>query len=245
MTGTRPPTAAQQEYAALTGTHWIRASTPADAVTVPGTPGTWYADGDAVIGTGLPDGLHGTVRLAPGDRVIDDGTVLAGHARAGVPALRVFDPSSVNARTLAGVEVFPDDPAWRAVDARFTPDPQVVTVVSADGAELPGEAVGWLTFAVPGDGTGRTRRLQVTGTDTGYFVSFADAGRGDGTHAFRFLDVPAADADGRTVIDFTAARLPPYAFSDSYLCPLPAEVNVLDVAVPAGERRVVRVHSTE
>lgn len=233
------PTAAQQEFASLTGTHWIRASSPADAVTVPGVPGTWYADGDAVLGTGLPDSLGGTVRLEPGDRVIDGGQVLAGYARAGVAALRTFDPSSANARTLTGVEVFDRDPDW-VVDAEFTADPRTVTVVSADGAEIPGEVLGWLSFTVPGDAPGTVHRLQVRDGDGGYFVSFSDAGSQTGTHPFRFLDIPAADADGHTTVDFTTARLPAFAFSGSYLCPLPSAVNVLDVAVPAGEKRVVR-----
>ena len=40
-TDIRPLTADQQEFAALTGTHWIRASSPSDAVTVPGATGPW------------------------------------------------------------------------------------------------------------------------------------------------------------------------------------------------------------
>ena len=235
----RPLTADQQEFAALTGTYWIRASSPSDAVTVPGAPGTWYADGDAVIGTGLPDNPQGQVRLAPGDRIVDGGGVLAGHARAGVAALRTFDRDSEGARAVSGVEVFPSEDAW-VVDAEFTPDPQTVTVVSADGAEGPGEVVGWLSFSVPGDAPGVTHRLQVTDQNGDYFVSFSDAGTHAGTHPFRFLTVPAADTDGHTTVDFNAARLPAFAFSDAYLCPLPSTVNVLDVAVPAGEKRVVR-----
>lgn len=235
----RPLTADQQEFAALTGTHWIRASTPSDAVTVPGATGTWYAADGAVIGTGLSDNPRGQIRLAPGDRIVDGGGVLAGHARAGVAALRTFDRDSEGARSVTGVEVFPHDDAW-AVDAEFTADPQTVTVVSADGAEGAGEVVGWLSFAVPGDAPGVTHRLQVTDRDGDYFVSFSDAGAQAGTHPFRFLNVPAADQDGHTTIDFNAARLPAFAFSDAYLCPLPSAVNVLNVAVPVGEKRVVR-----
>ncbi|MGP5637366.1 DUF1684 domain-containing protein [Corynebacterium variabile] len=239
LTDIRPLTADQQEFAALTGTHWIRASSPSDAVTVPGAPGTWYTADGAVIGTGLPDNPQGQVRLAPGDRIVDGGRVLAGHARAGVAALRTFDRDSGGSCSVTGIEVFGQDDAW-VVEAEFTADPQTVTVISADGVEGPGEVVGRLSFSVPGDAPGESHRLQVTEQNGDYFVSFGDAAAQAGTHPFRFLNVPAADPDGHTTIDFNAAWLPASAFSDAYLCPLPSAVNVLDVAVPAGEKRVVR-----
>ena len=238
LTDIRPLTADQQEFAALTGTHWIRASSPSDAVTVPGATGTWYAADGAVIGTGLPDNPQGQVRLISGDRIVDGGRVLAGHARGGVAALRTFDRESEGARSVTGVEAFPQDDA-SVVDAEFTADPQPVTVVSADGAEGQGEVVGWLSFSVPGDAPGVTHRLQVTDKNGYYYVSFSDAGTHAGTHPFRFLSVPAAGPDGHTTIDFNAAWLPAFAFSDAYLCPLPSAVNVLSIAVPAGEKRVV------
>jgi uncharacterized protein (DUF1684 family) len=43
------------------------------------------------------------------------------------------------------------------------------------------------------------------------------------------------------VIDFNRAELPAFAFSGAFHCPLPSAANVLDVPVPAGERRVARL----
>ncbi|WP_010121615.1 DUF1684 domain-containing protein [Corynebacterium nuruki] len=226
--------------AALTGTHWIHATGPDDAVEVPGVPGRWYIDGDgdtvAVTGTGLPDGWTTPVRLAPGDRVSDGGLTLVGHARAGDAALRVFDATAGTRTSVSGIEVFDHDPAWE-VTAHFVADPATVTVTSADGFEAPGSTAGRLEFTLP-DGTSHS--LRVTDADGGFFVSFSDAGRAAGTHAFRFLHIPAPDADGNTVIDFNRAELPAFAFSGAFHCPLPSAANLLDVPVPAGERRVAR-----
>jgi uncharacterized protein (DUF1684 family) len=223
---------------ALTTTHWITAITPEDAVEVPGAPGRWYIDdAGTVVGTGLPDGWAEPVRLAPGERVSDGDLTLVGHARAGDAALRVFDATSGNRTSVSDIEVFDHDPAWE-VTAHFVADPETVTVTSADGFEAPGETAGTLEFTLP-DGTGHT--LRVKDADGGFFVSFSDAGRVAGTHAFRFLHIPAPDADGNTVIDFNRAELPAFAFSGAYHCPLPSAVNVLDAPVPAGERQVVRL----
>jgi uncharacterized protein (DUF1684 family) len=226
--------------AALTGTHWIHATGPADAVEVPGAPGRWYIDDGgsevALVGTGLSGRWATPVRLAPGERVSDGGLTLVGHSRAGDVALRVFDATSGNRTSVSGIEVFDHKPDWE-VTAHFVADPATVTVTSADGFETSGETAGRLEFTLP-DGTVHT--LRVTDADGGFFVSFSDAGRAAGTHAFRFLHIPAPDADGNTVIDFNRAELPAFAFSGAFHCPLPSAANLLDVPVPAGERRVAR-----
>jgi uncharacterized protein (DUF1684 family) len=176
---------------ALTTTHWITATTPQEAVEVPGAPGRWYIDdAGTVVGTGLPDGWAGPVRLAPGERVSDGDLTLVGHARAGDAALRVFDATSGNRTSVSDIEVFDHDPAWE-VTAHFVADPETVTVTSADGFEAPGETAGTLEFTLP-DGTGHT--LRVNDADGGFFVSFSDAGR-VGRHPR--LPFPAHSGAGR------------------------------------------------
>ena len=51
--------------------------------------------------------------------------------------------------------------------------------------------------------------------------------------------MPAADADGHVVVDFNRAYLPPCAFSDFYVCPLPPAGNRLDRPIRAGEKKVL------
>ena len=68
---------------------------------------------------------------------------------------------------------------------------------------------------------------------------FADSTNGSETQRFRFLDVEPADADGRVVVDFNRAYLPPCTFTDHYLCPLPPQNNRFDFPVRAGERRLI------
>lgn len=237
--------------AALTGTHWVTATSEENAVEVPGVPGRWHADGEAVVGTGLPadwtgEGEEGTVRLALGERLSHGVVTLVGHVRAGTVALRTFDATSANHADVEGIEAFDHDERW-VVPATFTADPATVEVTSADGFIADGEVAGWLTFTVPdADGTPSEQRLQVKDTGDGFFVSFADLGRESGsdpaerTFGFRFLKVPAPDADGNTIIDFNRVELPAFAFSGAYLCPLPSQENTLDVVIPAGEKPVLR-----
>ena len=52
--------------------------------------------------------------------------------------------------------------------------------------------------------------------------------------------MPAPDEAGRTAIDFNRAYLPPCAFSDQFVCPLPAPGNRLPVRIAAGERAARR-----
>ncbi|MGO1950168.1 MAG: DUF1684 domain-containing protein, partial [Mycobacteriaceae bacterium] len=187
----------------------------------------------------LPGAWGGpTVRLAPGERTAHGEVTLVGHSRAGTAALRTFDTTSANYADVADIDVFDHDERW-VVPATFTAEPATVTVASADGFTADGEVAGWLTFRVPDGGE---HRLQVKETDEGFFASFADAGResGDRTFGFRFLRVPAPDADGKVTIDFNRVQLPAFAFSAAFLCPLPSQENTLDTVVAAGEKRVVR-----
>jgi uncharacterized protein (DUF1684 family) len=52
---------------------------------------------------------------------------------------------------------------------------------------------------------------------------------------FRFLgSAPVAD-DGSVLLDFNRFHLPPCAFTDHYVCPVPPRGNSLEVPVRAGE----------
>ena len=69
------------------------------------------------------------------------------------------------------------------------------------------------------------------------FITFADATSGKTTYgAGRFIEVPKADANGNTVIDFNLAYNPPCAFTAFATCPLPPPQNRLSIAITAGEK---------
>lgn len=123
--------------------------------------------------------------------------------------------------------------------AVFTPfedgDAQAVLVPNADGKDRPLAVTGRITFTVAGE----HRTLTVSGAGRGLSGVIADATSGADTYRFRFITLPAPDADGRTVLDFNRAYLPPCAFADHFICPFPPPGNRLDFAVEAGEKQVL------
>lgn len=233
----------------LAGHHWLSGRPEGR---IPAVPGEWRADGDEVVltaagGDGLAvDGkpFTGTVRLAADQGPAGESRVAAGERRfvllrrEGEWAVRDFDPGARTRRAFRGVEVTPYDERW-VVPGVFRPygETRDVRVGNADGRERDLGLAGELVFALDGD----ERTLQVAvGEGGSLWAVFADATSGDDSHRFRFLKPPAPAADGTVTVDFNRALLPPCAFADHFLCPFPPPGNTLDVAVPAGERRLVR-----
>ncbi|MEU6376161.1 DUF1684 domain-containing protein [Streptomyces sp. NPDC046909] len=227
----------------LTGTHWLE-DYPEGRL--PGIPGNWRLDGDAVVltaevGDGLTlDGLplSGEVRLA-----VDAGELALGErrlvvlVREGVWGVRDFDPGSEARRGFRGIDATPYDPRW-SVPGRFTPydEDRTVRVENADGRQRGLGLGGELAFALDG----RELTLQVSvEADGSLWAVFGDATSGVSSNRFRFLRPAAPDAEGRTTVDFNRALLPPCAFSDHFICPFPPPGNTLDLAIEAGERNVV------
>ncbi|WP_030247585.1 DUF1684 domain-containing protein [Streptomyces sp. NRRL S-350] len=233
---------------ALTGTHWLEPE-PAE---IPGLPGHWWADaegvrvraaaGDGITATGADTPVDGEVLLRPeSDPAADTATLgdllLVPIEREGELALRVFDPASPRRAAFAGISAHPYAPEW-AVPAIFTPfedGTQSVVVPNADGRERPLAVTGQIAFTVAGE----HRTLTVSRSGNRLSGVIADAGSGIDTYRFRFITLPAPDADGRTVLDFNRAYLPPCAFSDHFICPFPPPGNRLDFAVEAGEKQVL------
>ncbi|MFC8716019.1 DUF1684 domain-containing protein [Kitasatospora sp. NPDC057198] len=238
---------------ALTGTHWLEPG-PAE---IPGLPGRWWAEGGAVCAELLAgDGVRieggegeatGRVALRPDtDRhpqiAVRDRLRLVPIEREGELALRVFDPDAPARAAFAGISVYPYAPDW-ALPAVFTPfedGGRAVLVENADGRARPLAVAGQVAFTL----AGREHTLTVSGSEgSGGRLSgvIADGTSGRETYRFRFVTLPAPDAQGRTVLDFNRAFLPPCAFADHFICPFPPPGNRLEVAVEAGERQVVTV----
>ena len=220
--------------AALRHTHWL----DGEARAYEGAPGTWRAVDGQVVGTGLradaPDAPVDDIVLAPGEHLDVAGVRLKAISREGAPALRVFDPEAPGRTRLRGILSFPHDEAW-ALPGVFRPaaEGEVNVIRSVDGYEREEPAVGTITLEVGGSPV----ELTVTGDPSqGLSAVIADATSNVDAYRFRFLEIDAPAADGAVTVDFNQAYLPPCAFSDHYVCPLPPANNRLAVRVEAGER---------
>ncbi|SED12013.1 hypothetical protein SAMN05216489_02568 [Streptomyces sp. 3213] len=229
---------------ALTGTHWLEDHPDGR---LPGIPGVWLLDGDAVVLSASEDGLTldgepftGSVRLGADTgpvgaaRVGLGGRRLVVLVREGSWGVRDYDPDSAARRAFRGIETTPHDPRF-SVPGRFTPydSRRVVRVDAADGVRRGLGLSGELAFRL--DGLDLT--LQVAVQDDGrLWAVFADSTSGDSSYRFRFLYPDAPDAEGRTTVDLNRAVLPPCAFADHFICPFPPPGNTLGVAIEAGER---------
>lgn len=161
--------------------------------------------------------------------------------REGVPALRRIDPAAEGRTSLRGIDAYEPDPAW-VVEAQWTAGgtalgADTLEIEQVDGHRTQRSDVGSLAFELAGH---RLRLTTTGGVDAdgrvALAVVFADATSGDESYRFRFLRLPLPDASGAVTIDFTRAFLPPCAFSDHYVCPMPSPENRLDIPIRAGER---------
>ncbi|MGA4842878.1 DUF1684 domain-containing protein [Streptomyces sp. G45] len=232
----------------LTGTHWL--SDHPDG-RLPGLPGHWAEDGDAVVLTATAEdgltldgqALTGTARLTPDAGPVTAARVAAGDRRLvvlrreGLWAVRDFDPDAPTRRAFPGIEATAYDPRF-TVEGRFTPyaEDRTVQVANADGVERGLGLGGEVAFRL--DGRDHTLKVSVEG-DGSLWAVFADATSGTSSHRFRFLRPEAPDADGRVTVDFNRALLPPCAFADHFLCPFPPPGNTLGVEIAAGERNLL------
>lgn len=236
---------------ALTGTHWLDDE---PAPIVEGEPVFWSAGpgGKTVVVTAKAE--HGLVLR--GETV--DGTVtlqtdtaehpdtltapeydilLVPIEREGAAALRVYDPKAPALAAFDGIDAFDYDPGW-SVPATFTPyeGPRVEKVLNMDGAVRGLGLDGTLSFELE-DGPHTLEAALTAGG--GLWIVFADPTTAESTPFFRFLKTAAPDPEtGRVTLDFNRAYLPPCAFADHYVCPVPPRGNKLPRPVRAGELAV-------
>ncbi|RGE24356.1 DUF1684 domain-containing protein [Leucobacter sp. wl10] len=136
---------------------------------------------------------------------------------------------------MRGIEAYAPHEAWR-LGARFDPEAAERRIELVDGYVATRETSGSVVFELDGV----ERRLTGTLGPGGITVVFGDATNGAESYGFRFVVAPLPDDRGATVIDFNRAFLPPCAFSDQFVCPLPTPENRLPVPIRAGERLVRR-----
>ena len=228
--------------ASLTSTNWL-GDTPQQ---IEGVPGSWRAVDGRVVAEGLADSRVTTVgegtpvgdavRLRFQEEVRDGERLLRAFGRDGVLALRVLDPATPRRVTLRGIEAHRPDPEWKVL-GRFIPgNGAEIDITQIDGHVSRGKLGGTIELTVAGHDVA----LTVTPTDGSAFSAvFGDSTNGIETYRFRFLRIPQPDGTGHVPVDFNRAYLPPCAFSDHYICPLPSPGNRYDFPIRAGERTPV------
>lgn len=210
--------------ATLVGTHWLTDQ----AQFIEQTTGRWRTHAGAL--ELLADDGSPLLSLAPGQQIERDGFTLRHFQRDDVSALRIFDPAEVERQRLEGVETFEPSIAWR-FQAQFVPDVTEIEVEQVDGYTTRAQSAGEVVFSHGGT----EYRLLARGGPAGLNIVFSDTNPDAGTYRFRFLGVRV---DGHNAeLDFNRAHLPPCAFSDHWVCPIPPPQNRLPFAVAAGEIR--------
>ncbi|KJQ55942.1 DUF1684 domain-containing protein [Microbacterium sp. SA39] len=225
---------AGSEYgpSALESTNWLITMPAA----VDGIPGLWALTGDGGI-RGSELGQSGSsVTLRGAETVRLGRRELRVFDRHGTLALRVLNPARPQREWFTAIDAYAPDERWR-LPARFeaTPDERVViTAVDGEARETP--VAGRLHFELAGS----SHAMTVTRSSQGALRAvFADGTNGLETYRFRFLPLEEPADDGSAIIDFNRAYLPPCAFSDQFICPLPPPGNRYSTPIRAGERVVV------
>jgi uncharacterized protein (DUF1684 family) len=202
----------------------------------------WLNEGETVTDAEALAGQPDTVSLTRLQRLDLD----TGRPQEGI---RLWDANSPAIRHFDEVAVFPFSPDW-VIEAEFTRVASDRTV-SFEHLRDNGST---RELAVPGD-----IRFSRDGVD--YTLSAFDDGgvlllvfadptnqlpfAEGGTYSsgrFLFVERPegsAFDSEGRVVLDFNKAFVPPCGFSDQYNCPLPPKQNRFAVPIEAGERDIV------
>jgi uncharacterized protein len=224
----------------LTGTHWLVGRTE-----IEGVPGIWWVDGADVRVSGA-DGLLVDGRAASDGLLHPDQRLMVGDVelkiirRGDDLAVRTYDPHAPAVDRFAGIDAFAPDPAW-VVTAEFTPadaDQTLRTAHSHSDRLVDYPVVG--TFAFTVDGQHAELVALYTGHEGEAHITFRDATSGRESYgAARFLFLPLPASTGTVTLDFNRTTLPPCAFSDAFICPLPPPGNVLPFAVRAGEKAVL------
>lgn len=229
--------------ASLAATHWLVAAPSV----FEGVPGAWHAAPEGIVGTG--DELDGLTLLQGGRPIgVISGTTVTLTAgqdiewgekrlryfeRDGALALRLLDPDAPTRASFGGIEVYLPNEDF-VLHGRFRaaePDASV-EFTTIDGHRSEDAPAGFVDLDLP-DGPASLTVVLERGR---LHAVFADGTSGVESYRFRFLDLALPGEDGTVVADFNRAYLPPCAFSDFYVCPLPPAGNRLSTPIRAGEK---------
>lgn len=220
-------------FLALTSVTWFTPGSDEVLKTLPGVPGEWEA---------LPVGQSGVLlRANKEDNLIVDGVLVDGqvHVRGsddetpsvvefgsnvqvrvfrskGLYGVRVWNQEALQPSQYGGIDVFGYNPNM-IFEAQYDEVNKIVNLTCKD----------------------RAYRLETIPAGAHVQIVFADRTTDVSTYsAGRFLFVAPA-VDGRVLLDFNMAVVPPCAFNYAFNCPRPPEQNKLDIAIEAGEKNVL------
>lgn len=149
-------------------------------------------------------------------------------------------PFASDTESFEGLKYFPPDEKYRVI-AKLTPveEKKVQTLSTNDGKEQSYIEYAYAEF----DLDNRKNKLLILevmdmGPQRGtLFLAFGDQTSANETYgAGRYLDVKKVPGASTIELDFNKAYNPYCAYTDSYSCPFPPKENLLDVAIPAGEK---------
>ncbi|MBK4346588.1 DUF1684 domain-containing protein [Lacisediminihabitans changchengi] len=202
----------------------------------------WLNAGETVTDAAALEGQPDTVTVTRLHRLDLD----TGGPQEGI---RLWDANSPAIQHFDEVPVFPFNPDW-VIEAEFThvgADRTVAFEHLRDNGST-------RELAVPGDirfsrdGVDYTLSafddggvLLLVFADPTNQLPFAEGGTYP-SGRFLFVERPEGsdfDSEGRVVLDFNKAFVPPCGFSDQYNCPLPPKQNRFTVPIEAGERDIV------
>lgn len=151
-------------------------------------------------------------------------------------AIRLRDSQNPALKTFNGLVFYPYNPEWvKTAKLVKNKKPKKLMIQTVYGTFRHEDSAGWIEFTHDG----KTYRLQAvdSGPKEPLFIMFTDGTSEKETYgAGRYIDIPRADKNGNTLIDFNYAYNPPCAFTHFATCPLPPRSNKLKVKIKAGEK---------
>jgi hypothetical protein len=134
---------------------------------------------------------------------------------------------------------FPYQAPWSfQVELRPPPRPVEQRLLAPDGVEVAATDAGTVTFTL--GGAPRTLRVMrmpgASDDETELEIYFRDSTNGRETYPSGRFVALVPEPGGRFRLDFNRARNPYCAYNTAYPCPAPWRGNLLNAALPAGER---------
>jgi hypothetical protein len=157
-------------------------------------------------------------------------------------ALRTWDSHAPTLVDFHGLRWYDPNPHYR-VQARWIPynPPKPVLLATIVGTEDEAQIPGVAEFTVDGKLL-RLEPVVEAPTDKRLFFILRDTTSKTETYPaarFLFTDLPdhGLTQPGTLTLDFNQAQNPPCAYTNFATCPLPPKRNIMDIALPVGEKR--------
>jgi len=223
---------------------------------IEGIPGLWMPvqdnepglilEADAMDKLRLDGNQHieGTIKLIADETVIhidENISATATYQPGSMHLLAIWDAQSEAIKQFKGIDVYPYNPNW-VLEADFIADEgngtfDFLHTSDHDNRVRTHQSLGEIHFSY--EGTSFAMRPFASGDSM--ILVFRDATSGvDSYDMGRMLLVSKPTDEGKVVLDFNRAFLPPCAFSMHFNCPMPPASNRLAISVNAGEKCVKR-----